>query len=1213
MRGVTDVFFQLTALTSDRVELGESDAVIQLSFTYSSMEGIVLWSTGWKDSLTRNQSVAVRSASLIPPRLRLDIRVLEPGRMPSTTQVIQLLSISEQHVPPTVVVRPLYAWGVGDQWGGLARQEIAQMQVHIVNMMIQAPAQIYFVLGSMVQDTPLSEFLPFNVSSRGSWVVVPNFAVIRVDPSWGPDQMMSFCSSGETGEDVKLCLYEGAFSVLGGTEVHAWGFDSMLLESEVVTTTVPIEVEPASRGVRLDVSVDGVPAQLENDQTFVLPSSAINLNVEMGSDAVVERRHFCLLTSRYSLLSLQTEQHVKDCSWMEYSSALRLDVRWLEVTLNLQGESLNVTVLWTTKYSGFLWTYPQRVTFLSLRERADSPRLVSIREAATLQLAAMIWSPRGNVKHCVFTVHSEEIHSSDLAENWLHEIRALSASNESSINTFFEDTDVLSAASSEWVDVKDSCSWRNGQLCTLLLDGHLPLQVIVPPAEQKWVCAWTILQGHMESSPSCLRIDEEISPNYRVSYTVRSENGPTPVPIILGRNDDLNTIFVVLSESGELMESSVGHHFGFDILESTHPMKVQISVVPAYPWQLQGTMESLRALLQGSNAMQTDWNDCDIGDNPEMYLFDSAVHPLSHALVGLSLKVLTDVNRWSLLTSPLTVLLRGRLIISAEMDDRAVHLRCSISNATWLYRWSLEEEDVRASGGGEVYRFASTLNVSSAFSLDAGVRQRLQPVPSFGSACTAPVDDDEARLDSTIGPRLCTGSGNLTIQPPSHSRWHLWAAAFVSGLALSDPVRVTVAALCASPNIEHTGSACLEGDLIFHGKACTTQCAPGFGPSSSVLMCNDGQFYPETFTCRELSCQAPTVQYAEAITCMEGSIIPAGGVCTPLCEAYHKPNQRHLTCNLGSWDPLSFVCEPISCSVPPNVLHAMYPACAEGLRVNHGQTCTPQCQEGYGSSEQSLICIGTQFSPETFSCQKLAFDDTEEDLFKTLIGGILGSLIVAGCLFGLWMSVRDTDSQEDIDRVSTWRKSLMEVDRGICVFCGRDPEFYKGTDATCGVDSEFLCCVRCAEVLVVDGRTFTEICTEPSCQTHQSRQSRQPTRSILRRACASVRSASHDVADTVDKPSADRSLGLFAGDSQTQERKNVNTHSRTSARSQHSDPKFQSGVIEEVDEVSGDGLHGVNGCSVAPVSIGQSSHIIDISNPCADVADARLSHYFATN
>ena len=83
--------------------------------------------------------------------------------MPSTTKIFHLLSTSEQHVPPTVVVRPWYAWGVEKQWGGLASQKNTQMQLHIVNMMIQEK-----------------------------------------------QEKMSSC-----------CLYEGPFSVLGGTEVHA--------------------------------------------------------------------------------------------------------------------------------------------------------------------------------------------------------------------------------------------------------------------------------------------------------------------------------------------------------------------------------------------------------------------------------------------------------------------------------------------------------------------------------------------------------------------------------------------------------------------------------------------------------------------------------------------------------------------------------------------------------------------------------------------------------------------------------------------------------------------------------------------------------------------------------------------------------------------------------------------------------------------------------
>ena len=50
-------------------------------------------SIGWH--LSRwNQSVAVRSTPLFHARLHLGIRVLEPGRMPSASQVIQLINES---------------------------------------------------------------------------------------------------------------------------------------------------------------------------------------------------------------------------------------------------------------------------------------------------------------------------------------------------------------------------------------------------------------------------------------------------------------------------------------------------------------------------------------------------------------------------------------------------------------------------------------------------------------------------------------------------------------------------------------------------------------------------------------------------------------------------------------------------------------------------------------------------------------------------------------------------------------------------------------------------------------------------------------------------------------------------------------------------------------------------------------------------------------
>ena len=64
-----------------------------------------------------------------------------------------------------------------------------------------------FCSGSMVQDTPLIGFLPFNVSGRGCQVVVPNFAVIWVNSSWGPDQMLSFCSNRRRCQIVSIRRY----------------------------------------------------------------------------------------------------------------------------------------------------------------------------------------------------------------------------------------------------------------------------------------------------------------------------------------------------------------------------------------------------------------------------------------------------------------------------------------------------------------------------------------------------------------------------------------------------------------------------------------------------------------------------------------------------------------------------------------------------------------------------------------------------------------------------------------------------------------------------------------------------------------------------------------------------------------------------------------------------------------------------------------------
>ena len=60
---------------------------------------------------------------------------------------------------------------------------------------------------------------------------------------------------------------------------------------------------------------------------------------------------------------------------------------------------------------------------------------------------------------------------------------------------------------------------------------------------------------------------------------MRSEKGPTPVPIILGRNGDFSTIFVILSDSGKLIKSSVMYPFGFHVALTRLPKLDGLSLV----------------------------------------------------------------------------------------------------------------------------------------------------------------------------------------------------------------------------------------------------------------------------------------------------------------------------------------------------------------------------------------------------------------------------------------------------------------------------------------------------------------------------------------------------------------------------------------------------------------------------------------------------------
>ena len=71
-----------------------------------------------------------------------------------------------------------------------------------------------------------------------------------------------------------------------------------------MTSKVPLKVKLASRAVCVMMTWDGIPPQLKNDETFVLPCAAFNLDVER---AVTLPFRECENKSRESRRTPQTE------------------------------------------------------------------------------------------------------------------------------------------------------------------------------------------------------------------------------------------------------------------------------------------------------------------------------------------------------------------------------------------------------------------------------------------------------------------------------------------------------------------------------------------------------------------------------------------------------------------------------------------------------------------------------------------------------------------------------------------------------------------------------------------------------------------------------------------------------------------------------------------------------------------------------------------
>ena len=96
------------------------------------------------------------------------------------------------------------------------------------------------------------------------------------------------------------------------------------------------------------------------------------------------------------------------------------------------------------------------------------------------------------------------------------------------------------------------------QFCTLVLGRTFTLESGATCRAQMSLCMDDFCRDTWSLLPSRLRIDEEIA-ELQCELKMRSEKGPTPVPIILGRNGDFSTIFVILKST--FMYSCGSHLF----------------------------------------------------------------------------------------------------------------------------------------------------------------------------------------------------------------------------------------------------------------------------------------------------------------------------------------------------------------------------------------------------------------------------------------------------------------------------------------------------------------------------------------------------------------------------------------------------------------------------------------------------------------------------
>jgi hypothetical protein len=113
------------------------------------------------------------------------------------------------------------------------------------------------------------------------------------------------------------------------------------------------------------------------------------------------------------------------------------------------------------------------------------------------------------------------------------------------------------------------------------------------------------------------------------------------------------------------------------------------------------------------------------------------------------------------------------------------------------------------------------------------------------------------------------------------------------------------------------------------------------------------------------------IENAAEVSCHEGTDIPHGTNCTAHCQSGFEPSVSTLHCTQTMLQPYTFVCTPLPCTLPKDVLNSADELCVGNPEILlSGGSCKPRCKDGYAPSEQELSCTNGELNTNSLECHK---------------------------------------------------------------------------------------------------------------------------------------------------------------------------------------------------------------------------------------------------